>query len=42
MSVTIKASPEADLSPVGDDKTVKDAVRILGGRVIEDRRRGNV
>lgn len=42
MSVTIKASPAAALNPVGDDKIIKDAVRILGGRVIEDRRRGNV
>ncbi len=39
MSVTIKTS-EAALGAVRDDKTVKDAVRILGGRVIEDRRRG--
>ena len=39
MSVTIKTS-EAALGTVRDDKTVKDAVRILGGRVIEDLRRG--
>ncbi|MBI5235674.1 MAG: DNA polymerase III subunit gamma/tau [Deltaproteobacteria bacterium] len=39
MSVTI-TTKEAPLGVVRDDKTVKDAVRILKGRVIEDRRRG--